>query len=156
MSRHLATGAMLALGALTLAGCGDVEGYRFEVHPADGRVLRDGAPVAGAYVRFHPDDPASVQVPEGEEGLTVMLTTQTDQDGRFAMSTYLADDGVPAGDYTVTVVADQDPAGSDVENADGKVLAPPPRRPDPYREPATSPLKATVAPGENHFVFELE
>jgi hypothetical protein len=108
-------------------------------------------------VRFHPTDPATVKIPDGKEGMPVVLTTETEEDGKFALSTYLADDGVPAGDYSVTVAVS--PAGSDLENSDGQPekarrLAAAPAR--TYRDPSTTPLKAVVRPGENHFQFELE
>jgi hypothetical protein len=86
-----------------------------------------------------------------------MLTTETDPDGRFAMSTYTADDGVPAGEYAVTVAIG--PAEvEDVENSDGPQAAKPrkPRLDAIYRDPAQTPLKASVKPGENHFSFELD
>jgi hypothetical protein len=143
--------------ALLATGCGDQDApYQFEVHPVSGTVKHQGKPLGGAIVRFHPKDPALVTVPEGREGPPVMLTTTTNPDGTFTMSTYLADDGIPAGDYNVTVVIG--PEGeSSVENGDGPLRTPtrsvPGKR---YRDPATSPLTARVKPGEvNRFAFEV-
>ena len=149
---------MLALVALVIPACREGgDDFRFTVHPADGTVLYKGKPVPRAVVRFHPTDPATVKIPDGKEGMPVVLTTETEEDGRFALSTYLADDGVPAGEYTVTVASG--PPGRDLENSDGE---PPTTRRSAaapgkiYRDPSTTPLKATVKPGENHFKFELE
>ena len=140
-----------------LAGCGGQEkGFRFAVHPADGTVKAGGKPVPRAIVRFHPVDPSKVEIPPGQTGPAVMLTTETDAEGAFVMSTYLADDGVPAGDYKVTVA--QGAADVDVENADGPVRRPSrPASSLAYRDPEKTPLKATVRAGEvNHFDFEVE
>lgn len=156
MPRRLTSPAVLAL--LIAAGCGgrDAE-YRFDVHPVSGTVQYQGKPLPGAIVRFHAKDPAKVTVPAGQEGPPVMLTTETNPDGTFTMSTYVADDGIPAGDYTVTVAIGLQEETS-VEDSDGPQRAP--RKPAPgrqYRDPATSPLTATVKPGEpNRFAFELE
>ena len=158
MSRHPMIPTMLALVALVIPACREGgDDFRFTVHPADGTVLYKGKPFPKAFVRFHPTDPATVKVPDGKEGMPVVLTTETGEDGKFALSTYLADDGVPAGDYTVTVEAGL--AESDVENSDGEVKKARPSAAGPgriYRDPSTTPLKATVKPGENHFRFELE
>lgn len=149
---------LITLVALTLAGCGasDADNYRFPVHPVSGKVSYKAAPVGKAVVRFHPETPDLLKMPEGKTGPAVLLTTETNPDGTFAMSTYLADDGLPAGDYIVTVAQGPDPE-SDVENSDGQPAAKktsgPPRR---YREPTSSPLRAKVKDGENRFEFELE
>jgi hypothetical protein len=158
MPRRLASPVAL-LVLLTVAGCGGREtGYRFDVHPVSGTVQLGGKPLPGAIVRFHAKDPAKVTVPAGQEGPPVMLTTETNPDGTFAMSTYLADDGIPAGDYTVTVAVGLAADEPSVEDGDGPRRAP--RRAAPaarYRSPETSPLTATVKPGEaNRFAFELE
>lgn len=167
MLRRWMIAGLIALAPLALSGCGGKEGFRFDVVPVDGQLLRGGKPVAGAFVRFHAADPSQVTVPAGEEGLTVMLTAETDEQGRFVMSTYEADDGVPAGDYAVTVskpaVSGTGPAegieeGS-VENSDGKRppdVVDPSAIPAMYRDPATTPFKATVGTGENHVVLEMD
>ena len=149
---------LLAAVALLIPACGESDDdFRFPVHPAGGTVFHQGKPVPGAVVRFHPTDPATVNIPDGKEGMPVLLTTETSEDGSFALSTYLADDGVPAGDYAVTVAFGR--VDRDLENADDEPGKP--RRPIAgpgriYRDPSTTPLKATVKPGENHFKFELE
>ncbi len=161
-SRMLHTGLWLLLATGVLPGCGGDGVYRFPVHPTDGIVTRAGKPLPHAYVRFHPVDPDLLKPPAGVEAPTVMLTTETDEAGKFVMSTYLADDGIPAGEYTVTVVAPGTDVEADVENSDGKPapkakgLAVPAAL-KKYSEPATSPFKATVQAGSpNHLSFELE
>lgn len=159
MPRRLTTPALLAVAALLIPACArdDSNDYRFPVHPTDGKVVHRGQPVANAIVRFHPADPATTRVPEGKQGPPLMLTTETDEHGLFSLSTYLADDGVPAGDYRVTVAAGL--PEKDVENADDA-----PAKPantaraslKKYRDPATTTLKANVRPGQNHLVLELQ
>ncbi len=159
MLRHLATLAATTLLPLAIAGCGGASDndYRFPVHRTEGKVTYKGAPVAKAVVRFHPETPDLLKMPEGKTGPAVMLTTETTPEGAFTMSTYLGDDGIPAGDYIVTVAQGPDPE-SDVENSDGKTpparkAVGPPRR---YRDAASSPLRAKVKDGENRFEFNLE
>ena len=62
-----------------------------------------------------------------------------DVDASFVMSSYNAFDGVPPGDYVVTVTA---PAPNKV--------------PDRYARPETSDLKVTVKKGANEFTLELK
>jgi hypothetical protein len=160
-SPRATVGALFAAVLLVVPACGGGDKqHRFEVHPASGEVRFGGKPLPGAFVRFHPVDPATVAIPEGKEGQPPMLTTETDRDGKFTMSTYLTDDGVPAGDYKVTVAVGLQEAEVDIENSDGMAIAPAPKKAMPgkvYRDAETTPLKATVrASGENHFVFDVE
>lgn len=155
MSRHFIPCAFLAMAALALPACGGRE-PRLAVHPASGQVVLKGEPVPKALVRFHPADPATVRYPAGEEGPPIFPTTETDAQGRFSLSTYLADDGVPAGSYAVTVAAgasDEEVEGSDAPPRKARRQGPTPG--EIYRDPSTTPLKATVKPGENTFVLEL-
>ncbi|WP_165069887.1 carboxypeptidase regulatory-like domain-containing protein [Paludisphaera rhizosphaerae] len=158
--------------ALAFAGCGggDVDlGYRLPVQPTSGTLTWKGGPVKGALVRFHPVDPQAVRAPADEQLAEPSLTTETDADGRFIMSSYLADDGVPAGDYVVTVApsaleaiqpidATVAPAETpeDVAPAKGRKPAAPSFS-KVYRDAATSPLKASVKEGtDNTFIFDLD
>ncbi|WP_165246903.1 hypothetical protein [Paludisphaera soli] len=164
--------------ALAVVGCGEDLGYQFPVHPASGQVSWKGSPVRGAMVRFHPVDPSALQPPKGEEALPLALATETEADGSFTMSTYFADDGVPAGEYVVTVTPlregaaaadagpDVDPTvpveetevhPDDLPPGTRRKAAPKPTFAKLYRDPAASPLRATVKPGgENRFTFELD
>ncbi len=164
-SRRFQPGWMLAGLLLIVPACCPDE-FRFPVHPASGQVLYQGEPAANAMVRFHPIDPKIVEIPEGVEGPPVTLAAPTDAEGRFALSTYLADDGVPAGDYKVTVFLDEgEPGGdeADPEETDAANVESATPRPMvllnalQYQDPGRTPLTATVKEGEdNDFVFELD
>jgi len=175
MLRRLILAPAAIAVALAATGCGDDLGYRFPVHPASGRVSWKGGPVKGALVRFHPVDPRALQPPKGQEGPPVSLTTETGDDGTFVMSTYFADDGVPAGDYVVTVTPLREAAGAapeadpavapedagphpdDLSPAQRRKPAAKPTFSKAYRDPSASPLRATVGPdGANDFTFDLD
>ena len=100
MSRYAI--CLLAL-ALPLAGCGGGGASRpqYRVH---GKVLtKDGKPAAGAIVVLHPvnQPDAGRFPPRGVVG----------KDGAFVVSSRLANDGAPEGDYDVTLIwpEEQDP-----------------------------------------------
>jgi hypothetical protein len=70
-------------------------------------------------------------------------------DGTFALSTYTANDGAPAGEYAVTVVW-----WKPLVDANGKPG--PNLLPERYARPETTPLRATVKAGTNEVVLELK
>jgi hypothetical protein len=108
---------------------------------ATGKVCFEGAPVPQAYVVFR-----SAPKPGTRE---VYADAITGADGSFTLSTYTANDGVPAGEYVVTIVWRKpfyDAAGQPGPN----------HLPARYAHPKTTPLKAVVEAGsENVFPFEL-
>jgi hypothetical protein len=72
--------------------------------PVKGQVFFEDRPVKGALVVFHPlDDPGSKPV---------RSYARTEADGRFTLSTYVPQDGAPAGRYAVTIVIEDDGDGS--------------------------------------------
>lgn len=100
--------AMVALVA-GLAGCGDTGGNEtgpVEVVPVTGQVIYDGAPAVGIRVTLVPiDAPSPPQIPQYAHGIT-------DAQGRFKLTTYVADDGAPEGGYQVVL------NGTKANNAD--------------------------------------
>jgi serine/threonine-protein phosphatase CPPED1 len=117
-------------------------GRRF-AHPARGRVTFEGQPVPGAYVQLqiHPTPKDYYQ--------RVYADAFAAADGTFVLSTYEANDGVPEGEYAVTVVWRKpfyDEAGKPGPNL----------LPEKYAKPATTPLKAVIKAGVNELVFELQ
>ena len=64
--------------------------------PAEGRVLWNGKPLAGAFLVFCPQTSAPGSTP-------ITARAGTDSEGRYHVTTFAAGDGLPAGKYAVTV-----------------------------------------------------
>lgn len=118
-----------------LTGCGG--NGRLTCHPVSGQVLYNGEPLAGVDVAFHPADP------KNDTGYPPHATT--DADGRFKLMTYSAGDGAPAGEWKVAVAfavqANDDGADQTVRLAA--------QVPAKYHRKDTTPVTATIRPGEN-------
>lgn len=85
----------LCAALLLLSGCGK----RLKpAYPVSGKVFvgADKKPATGAFVVFHP-----VKTDDGD---VVRPMAEVDDEGRFALTTRKANDGAPAGDYTITIV----------------------------------------------------
>lgn len=103
-------------------------------YPVRGYVGANGARLAGAAVGFHR------ATPKARNPYALVGDGRTDADGAFAVSTYAKNDGLPAGEYRVTIR----PAGK-ADAVDAK-----------YAKPETSPLRVVVRPGEAAvFTFDL-
>lgn len=76
------------VGLVLLVGCGRT------IQPAGGKVLVDGVPVKDGVVTFYPVEP-------GRPATASIL-----EDGTFTLSFDNPNDGLPPGDYQVTIVAD--------------------------------------------------
>ncbi|QDV39504.1 DUF4198 domain-containing protein [Tautonia plasticadhaerens] len=90
--------AILVLVALLASGCGgdDAPGPASELRPVSGLVLVGGKPAAGVDVQLHPlnrSNDADAPRPYGS----------TDAEGRFRLRLGEAEEGAPAGQYTVTL-----------------------------------------------------
>lgn len=86
----------LALVAVLLGGCGakdDIPG-RLPTYAVTGEVFVDGQPAADAFVYLNP---------RGDRPPQLRPYAQVDSQGKFAISTYLAGDGAPAGEYVITI-----------------------------------------------------
>ncbi len=82
------TAALAALG-----GCG--RQGRLPLVPAAGQVSWRGKPLAGAQVVLVPLGPGAADRPRP--------AALTGPDGKFRLSTYVKEDGAPAGEYAVTL-----------------------------------------------------
>jgi hypothetical protein len=78
------------------AGCGRKERERVPVVPVQGKVLVDGRPANKARIFFHAQGGSKTKL-----GLPFAIAAE---DGTFKAGTYFADDGLPSGEYSVTVV----------------------------------------------------
>jgi hypothetical protein len=115
------------------------------VHSVRGQVLFQGRPTPGAFVAFHPLDPHVKDVPHP--------TAYADADGRFALGTYGAHDGAPAGEYAVTVVWWAPVQVTKAQEGDG--VAPTNRLPARYGDAKKSGLHASVREGNNELTVQL-
>jgi hypothetical protein len=122
--RHRQLCAPLALALLSAVGCGEKWA---EVFPASGVVKVDGQAPVGAKLVLH------AVTPQGPDAAAP--TASVKLDGSFAVTTYQAGDGAPAGDYIVTIQWYK-------IDKDGTVG--PNVIPAQYGNPKTSPIKVTV------------
>jgi 5-hydroxyisourate hydrolase-like protein (transthyretin family) len=101
----------LLLVPLLLAGCGKQESVK--VYPVSGQVIYNGQPAAGVKVFLFPTSaPMVPRIPSNPRG-------ETDNDGRFTLTTYTSGDGAAEGGYQVLLLW---PDGSDGEEATGDRL----------------------------------
>lgn len=108
---------------------------RLATHPVSGSLLIDGVPALRAAITFHRTTP-------WPDGKACGPSAMTDDNGSFRMTTFRVYDGVPVGEYKVTIVAEYvDKGGADVSVPDllkGK-----------YSDREKTPLSVTVREGEN-------
>src|SRR5207247_2345601 len=110
---------------------------RRPTQPVYGLVTFEGVPAPGAYVVFQSVTSSSLRA----DGLV-------ESDGRLRLSTYTAYDGVPAGDYQVTVVwrkPFRDSAGKPGPNL----------LPARYADAKQSGRRVQITEGVNEVVLEL-
>ena len=133
-NRHVARRRnLIPLALLFLTGCAPAGPV---CYPVRGQVFFDGKPVAEALVVLHP---ASGNVEGNQKPMA-----QTDEQGRFALTTYAPDDGAPSGEYTITVtLRAQQMIGEELVRSGANLL--PPR----YAEAKTSGLRSEVLEGTN-------
>jgi predicted phosphodiesterase len=120
---------------------GSVAYDRRPPQPVKGRVMLDGAPMAGAKIVFNTVDPKTKKV-------APIADAFVEPDGTYVMSSYKSGDGVPAGEYVVTIVWRR-PYYTDTGIV-GPNLAP-----ERYAEAIKSNLTATVKTGPNEIDFNL-
>jgi hypothetical protein len=114
---------------------------RRPTEPARGKVLLNGEPVAGAQVVLYAAT-KGLRSPRRADAIT-------DADGTFTLSTYVANDGVPTGDYTATIEL-RKPFFDETGKLGPNLL------PARYAKAETSGLKVTIKTGPNDLVFQLE
>jgi hypothetical protein len=110
---------------------------RKPTQPVGGRLIFEGAPVAGAKVVFYALDPVGKKKTYAGDALT-------EADGTFTIGTYQANDGAPIGQYVVTA-AQREPEFDALGNPG------PNRLPAKYADPKTTDLQVEVKTGRNEF-----
>lgn len=122
---------IVALALAGAVGCGGPKAADGSaLVPTRGQVVSGGKPAAGAVLVFHPVRGA---------GATLPPRAKAGPDGRFAVASADGGDGLPEGEYAVTV---EWRIGSGENGDDGRSLVA-----DRYARPATTPLKAAVRRG---------
>ena len=122
--------AGVALILTVVAGCGYDKPAWEQVVPATGSVKYRGAPIDGALLVFTPKDKS---VPS-----KVRPIATTDAGGHFDIGTFDIDDGIPEGDYDVTVT------WSPLVKHDGGASPGPNLLPVRYARPETSQLTVHI------------
>jgi hypothetical protein len=126
---------LLSACTASLVGCGGT--YDATV---DGVVTLDNSPLTAGTVKFTPkvSGPSGYAFIENDGSYSVMTGRET---------------GLPSGDYTITVVANEPSIPNknpSLPPTPGKPITPP-----WYRNPQQSPLAKTVEPGGNEINLEL-
>lgn len=135
VKRALVRRMAMAFGSLAMVvslGCSGEILDRVPVVPVTGEVKQGSDPVANALVVLHPD---------GSNPKVLAARGQTDEQGRFSLTTYEASDGAAVGSYRVTVVA------YETINDGGSIVPGPNILPTQYSTPESSGLKVTVPDG---------
>lgn len=92
---HIVPLLLCLAGVVTLSGCDD---GRPALYPVKGTVaFSSGGPVRNATIEFVPDAAGKTSAGPSPRG-------RINAQGQFALGTYKANDGAPAGDYQVIVV----------------------------------------------------
>lgn len=140
--------------AALACGCGR-RGPRVEL--VEGVVVLDGKPVEGATVFFSPSAAAS------DAAVGLPAAGRTGADGSFRLNAgggATPGAGTKAGDYIVTVIKQESdslpPPDLSAPPPDFKEIEVRDLLPVIYKLGTTSPLRATVKPGENTYRFELD
>ncbi len=107
--------------------------------PASGQVLLDGQPLAGVTVTFVKKVAATETA---KERVQYVADALTDADGKFTPSTTKAFDGLPEGEYAVTLFK---AAGGKYYSGEVKEKS---QLAEKYADVKTSPLKVTFKQGE--------
>jgi hypothetical protein len=132
------------LTSLMCVGCND---GRLKIYPATGQVLYNGEPLSGVDVAFHPSDP--------KNNTSYPPHATTDDDGTFKLTTYLVDDGAPAGEFKVAVAFAVEKVGGDDGSDQSKRLLF--QVPAKYQRQETSGLVVSIKAESNTLEpFRLE
>jgi hypothetical protein len=137
-------GCLVAVSMFSGLSCSDSSST---LHPVQGKVLLNGAPLAGALVTLHPKDGADIR--------TIPSTGLSKEDGTF---TILTGDkpGAPAGSYVVTIICTEVLKGKE-----GVISTAPPETQDrlkgAYADKAKSNITVEVKKGPNQLEpFDLK
>lgn len=132
---------LVSILALTLCSCSGKPEFSKERYPVRGEVYVDGKPAARLSVTLH-------DVKGFDEQAPAMPQAVTKQDGTFAISTFEAEDGAPAGEYKATFVWGR-PQGLGIDTSVDKLKG-------RYSDPEKSEYKVTVVEDEPQDMGRIE
>ncbi len=127
--------AFLPLFFCAIIGCNGEEPFRKTTSPVKGTVTVDGA-APGSEVQLECHSVAGM-----DSQHPTVSQTATDADGNFAISTYAAGDGVPAGEYVLVFSWKE-------FNIMARAYSGPDKLKGRYSDPKTSQIKVSVKEGE--------
>lgn len=124
-----------ALVCSLFVGCESEFVAPVETFKTAGKVTFKGQPIDGATLILHRQGESLADVPAP--------SARSNADGSFATTTFAAEDGAPAGEYIATIEWHKQ------IQKDGNWTHGPNLLPPAYADPGKSPLKITIAEGEN-------
>lgn len=129
--------AVAAVFSVALAGCGESTPVK-SVYPVSGEVYYKGKPADGCMITFTPKSGIGPKV--GWPSFA-----NAGKDGKFSITTYELNDGIPEGEYGVSFSwpgkpTSKDPTGDTAED----------QLPVKYHHPDTSGYKVTITPETKH------
>jgi hypothetical protein len=134
-SVHLAAFGSAALAGVLFVGCESEFVAPVPTFKTAGKATFKGQPIEGATLILHRQGEPLVDVPAP--------SARVNADGSFATTTFAAEDGAPAGEYVATVEwRKQVQIRGDWSHGPNLL-------PAAYADPGKSPLKITIAEGEN-------
>ena len=126
--------AVLLAACVLFCSCSDKPPGRKETFPVTGEVYVDGQPAPQLQVTCHDVNGIDTENP-------TLSSAMTDQDGKFAISTYETGDGVPEGEYVLTFMWGK-------FNLLSKAYEGPDKLKGRYTDPAKSEHRFKVEPGK--------
>jgi hypothetical protein len=136
-SHRLAALALAMAAGLAFPGCGG--DWKADTAPASGRVTINGKPAAGLIVELHPTGPPV-------DARNSRSWGKVQEDGSFTLSAYEDRDGVPPGEYAITLTWP----------VDSSVFGSPDRLGRRYDKPEKSEWKASIKTGGPNVLPPIE
>ena len=110
---------------------------KLKVYPVSGQLLYNDEPLRRVLVAFHPVD--------GKNVVPYPAYAETDDEGKFSLTTYIKGDGAPAGDYKVAVAFEP----KAVEDGGDQTVKLKFQVPVEYHKAETTDLTAKIDPSPN-------
>lgn len=129
--------ASLGCVVLVVSGCSETPDGRIPVYPTTGQITVNGQPAAGVRVVMY----GATDDLKGQG--TVAPYAETDESGKFSLTSYDRNDGAPAGKFTVTAFW----PGEIPPDADQEMYEPKDQLKEKYIDPKKSGLEVTVPEG---------